>query len=88
MTPRAYTPTQRLIWLPLIARLAQAAEHGPGALARALTGAERETVMAVAIACDVDYAAIEALEPGPFLDLLGQVMAVNAHMLESAHGAV
>lgn len=88
MTPRAYTPTQRLIWLPLIARLAQAAEHGPGALARALTGAERETVMAVAIACDVDYAAIEALEPEPFLDLLGQVMAVNAHVLEAAHGAL
>lgn len=88
MTPNAYTPTQRLIWLPLIARLAQAAEHGPGALARALTGAERETVMAVAIACDVDYAAIEALEPRPFLDLLGQVMTVNAHMLEAAHGAV
>ena len=44
--------------------------------------------MAVAIACDVDYAAIEALEPEPFLDLLGQVMAVNAHVLEAAHGAL
>lgn len=81
MTPRAYTAAQRLVWLPLMAELARAAEQGPGALARVIEPVEREAVMAVAMACDVDYAEVAALEPGSFLDLLAQVMQVNADLI-------
>lgn len=81
MTPRAYTAAQRIVWLPLLAELARAAEQGPGELARVIEPVERETVMAVAMACKADYADVAALEPGQFLDLLGQVMQVNADLI-------